>query len=246
MITLKGTHKTMALFNFTRAVEVSGNEKTGAVSTTYVSQASCPKECAFFNEGCYAESGMAGIWTNRLNKQVGGKDVDVDASEIALDEAKAIDSLTGQNDLRLHVVGDCRTGSAARIVAAAERFMGRFGRRVWSYTHAWRKVARSSWGKVSILASCETVAHVVDAMAQGYAAALVVDKHPEDGKAYKVGEIVMIPCPAQTKDGIQCVDCKLCWRDEWLLEAKRCITFEAHGSGAKKVRQALIQIGAAA
>jgi hypothetical protein len=83
-------------------------------------------------------------------------------------------------------------------------------------------------------------------MAQGYAAALVVDRHPEDGKAYRVGDIVMIPCPAQTKEGVQCVDCKLCWRDEWLLEAKRCITFEAHGSGAKKVRAALIQIGAAA
>ena len=87
---------------------------------------------------------------------------------------------------------------------------------------------------------------MVSAMSAGYAAALVVDKHPEDGRAYKVGDIVMVPCPAQTKKDVQCVDCKLCWRDEWLLEAKRCITFEAHGSGAKKVRAALIQIGAAA
>jgi hypothetical protein len=125
-------HTQMALFNFTRAVEVSGNEKTGAVSTTYVSQASCPKECAFFNEGCYAESGMAGIWTNRLNAQVGGKTALIDARQIARDEAKAVDSLTGQNDLRLHVVGDCRTAGAASIVSkAAERFMGKFGRRMW-------------------------------------------------------------------------------------------------------------------
>jgi hypothetical protein len=237
----------MALFNFTRAVEVSGNEKTGPVSTTYVTQASCWKGCAFFGEGCYAEYGKSGMWTGQLNEMVGGKEAAIDARKIARDEAKAIDSLTGKKDMRLHVVGDCRTNSAASIVAAAaERFMGRFGRKAWSYTHAWRKVARSSWGKVSILASCETVAHVVDAMSQGYAAALVVDKHPEDGRAYKVGEIVMVPCPAQTKDDVQCIDCKLCWRDEWLLEAKRCITFEAHGSGAKKVRAALIQIGAAA
>jgi len=237
----------VGLFKFTRAVEVSGNEKTGPVSTTYVAQASCDRSCAFFDSGCYAESGMAGIWTNRLNASIGGKETVIDARQIARDEAKAVDSLSGQNDLRLHVVGDCRTNSAASIVAAAaERFMGRFGRKVWSYTHAWRKVARSSWKSVSVLASCETVEHVVDAMAAGYAAALVVDKHPSDGKAFKVGDIVMVPCPAQTKEDVQCIDCKLCWRDEWLLSAKRVITFEAHGSGAKKVRAALIQIGAVA
>jgi hypothetical protein len=79
--------------------------------------------------------------------------------------------------LRLHTVGDCRTDEAARIVAAAaERYMDAGGGPVWTYTHAWRLVDRASWGRVSVLASCETPEQVELARARGYATAIVVDE----------------------------------------------------------------------
>jgi hypothetical protein len=79
--------------------------------------------------------------------------------------------------MRLHTVGDCRTDEAAKIVAAAaERYMDAGGGPVWTYTHAWRLVDRASWGRVSVLASCETPEQVELARARGYATAIVVDE----------------------------------------------------------------------
>src|SRR5207248_895946 len=96
----------------------STNAKLGAVSATYASQASCPPSCPWFKQGCYAESGPTGFTTRRLNRSdVRG------AVRIAREEARAIDALTGDRLLRLHVVGDARTKAAARVLgAAAQRY----------------------------------------------------------------------------------------------------------------------------
>jgi hypothetical protein len=222
------------------AVEKSANAKTGPVSATYVAQASCPGSCPFLDGGgCYGESGMVGIHSARLNKLAGGRKAKIDPRVIARQVAQALARLTGTRPTRLNVVGDSRTNKATQIVAKA---VARWTAKVWSYTHAWRTVLRDSWGAVSILASCETIADVKAAMSRGYAAAMVVDRHPDDGKAWTQDGITFIPCPAQTREDVTCMDCKLCWGDYWLLTTQRVITFAAHGSGQKAVKQQLIQI----
>jgi hypothetical protein len=206
------------------------NRKTGPVNVTHASQASCPKDCPFYGQGCYAEEGVQAFVTRRLNRAPERR-----AERIARREARAIGALKDPTKpLRLHIVGDARTDRAARILATAAR---QYSGPVWSYTHAWRRVARSSWGSVSVLASCETVSDVLEARTRGYAAALVVDRMPERTEALG-SELAGIPCPAQTRD-LQCIDCRLCFRDQALLAGGRVILFEAHGSGARKVRAAL-------
>src|SRR2546421_8042285 len=98
------------------AVETSTNAKLGPVSATYASQASCPRSCPWFGRGCYAESGLTGHTTRRLNRSALRG-----ALRIARAEARAIDALTGDRLLRLHVVGDARTDAAARELGAAAR-----------------------------------------------------------------------------------------------------------------------------
>jgi len=148
------------------AVETSTNAKLGPVSATYASQASCPRSCPWLGKGCYAENGLVGWQTRRLNSQIRS------ALRISQTEARAIDGLTGDRLLRLHVVGDAKTDAAAReLGAAARRYAARGnsphrGRKVRAYTHAWRAVARESWGEaVSVLASVETVRDARAAMA---------------------------------------------------------------------------------
>jgi hypothetical protein len=211
------------------AKEISGNEKLGKLSATYVSQGSCPLDCAFRNSGCYAEYGYAAITTKRVNESG-----DFTPAELARREAKGIDGLTGKRDMRLHVVGDCSTDYAAKIVSSASRrYQERHGKRVYTYTHAWRKVDRQSWRGVSVLASCEAPSHIADARARGYAAAIVVERF-KDTKAYSLdnGEKV-IPCPAQTKKGVTCETCKLCMDSERLLKSGLSIAFEAHSQGKR-------------
>jgi hypothetical protein len=215
------------------AVETSRNAKLGSCSATYVSQESCPRGCPFRGAGCYAEEGRVGLITRRLNR--GGRRT---PAGLARAEAEAIGRLTADRPLRLHVVGDCATPLAARIVAdAARRYRARRGSPVWTYTHAWRAVPRDCWGQVSVLASCESASQVAEARRAGYATALVVPEFPSD-RAFTVAGERVIPCPHQTR-GVTCRDCRLCWDDGRLWQCGLSIGFAAHGTGAAKVRLAL-------
>ena len=220
------------------AVEVSDNSKTGKVSATYATQESCWKGCPLKNNGCYAEHDFTGFTTRRLNAS-GMTDADI----IATNEANAIDTLTGELALRLHVVGDCKTNTAAQTVSAAsKRHTAKHGSAVWSYTHAWREVKRSSWDGVSILASCETSDDVKQAHGKGYAAAIVVEEHTQSNVYMRDG-LRILPCPQQTGKSANCAACKLCWNADYLFSSKTVIAFETHGGGEKKATAALVQIG---
>jgi hypothetical protein len=221
------------------AIETTDNRKLGLVSATYASQSSCPRSCPWFGAGCYAEVGHVAHTTRRLNRSALRSPV-----EVARVEARAIDTLTGDRLLRLHVVGDCRTNAAARVLGQACRryarcgMLPRRGKKVWTYTHAWRTVARESWGDaVSVLASVETVRDARVAMAAGYAAAVVVAAF-ERSSAYLVDGVTVLPCPEQTR-GVSCRDCGLCRDDERLRRSALVIGFQAHGSGGPAVRRRL-------
>lgn len=221
------------------AVEKSDNLKIGPCSCTWVAQISCPPSCPHMNSGCYAESGTAAFTTNRLNRAA--RDfATLSPGAVALIEAAGIDTLTGRRDLRLHVVGDARTNRAAQILsAAADRYIARGavkGKtvRVWTYTHA-RDTRRESWGRISVLRSCETIPQVRAAHTAGFAAAIVIPEHVND-RAYKLdNEFTGIPCPEQTGRAENCISCGLCMQDSKLHARKMVIVFAAHGQGKKKM-----------
>jgi hypothetical protein len=223
------------------AVETSDNRKLGPVSATYASQASCPGDCPFRAAGCYAEFGNVGHHTRRLNRSAARTPL-----AVAREEARAIDGLTGDRPLRLHVVDDCRTDAAARTVGAAvTRYARRGGRpaaggrkAAWTYSHAWREVRRESWGPdVAVLASVEAPGAAREAMDAGYAAAIVVGQFERDS-AYLLGGVTVLPCPHQTA-AVTCRECGLCRDDARLREAGIVIGFEAHGATAGRIQERL-------
>jgi hypothetical protein len=139
-------------------------------------------------------------------------------------------------------VGDCRTNTTAKIIsAAAKRYSARHKQPVWTYSHGTSKVKRESWGNVSVLASCETTQQAKDAMARGYAAAIIVDQFDKDSLYEKDG-IKILPCPEQTGKSRACTDCQLCFNDKQRLADGVVIGFTPHGSRQKAVRETLIQI----
>jgi hypothetical protein len=219
-----------------KAVEKSVNSKTGLVSVTYAPIHSCPKSCAFLNSGCYAQTGHCGIHLNRLNTTAEKYKV-VRPIDIAKREANAINDLSGERPLRLHIVGDCRTPKAAEVVAqAAYRYTKKQGQPVWTYTHAWKEIPREKWGSISVLASCETIEEAKHAMSRGYAASIVRLKEFQRPFIWK--DLVMMPCPEMTI-GTKCNKCKLCFNDKRLLEKKRVICFFPHGSQQYHAKEAI-------
>lgn len=224
-----------------KAVTTSGNRKIGRVSTTLAAQQSCPSSCPFRNAGCYAERGPLGYFQVRpLNNHA--DEALATPIDVAIAEAEAIDEMdvVVGRPLRLHTVGDCASDEAAELVsAAAERYQERGGGQPWTYTHAWRDVERESWGEVSVLASCETPAEVLEARQRGYATALVVVSH-ESERRYEYDGIALIPCPAETR-GRTCAECRLCFDDGRLRDSELTIGFAIHGDAAtkKRAREAL-------
>lgn len=248
-------------------VPVSDNSKTGRITTTYVAQSTCPPTCPLRSAGCYAESGLVGIQTHKLNKQ-GTSATEAAQSEVLLLRQYAKDILAGQHlrpptFMRLHVVGDVpnwgRVRELAQAVAswhrAVRQHYAKHGHTVTpkalAYTHNWRSVPRHHWGLISVLASCENLRQASEARAAGYTPALIVSKF-KSPNAYMLPEGLsyissdaeahwVIPCPAQTSSGrIQCVDCKLCFNDT--MRSGGLIGFEAHGCRTKKVQE-LVQLG---
>ena len=222
---------------YAMAFETSQNAKIGRTSATYATQASCPRSCPFFGNGCYAEVAFCGITTRRLNAYA--STLDLSPEDIADAEAREIAALTGKLPLRVHVVGDCRTnGAASTIGAAMVAHTAKHGQFAWTYTHAWRDVARESWHGASVLASVETADDARAAGARGYATAIVVSEHPSN-KVYDLDGVKVLPCPGEVNDAVTCATCGLCGKDSTLRERGLTIGFAAHSARAAQVKSAL-------
>jgi hypothetical protein len=199
----------------------------------------CPDSCPFKRDGnksrgCYADSGITGMTARQLERAARGmSSLEVVQCEAALIDAAfprgvPQDGAHGGRDLRLHVGGDVRTAEEAALLAgAAERWRARGGGSVWTYTHAWREIPRAAWGSISVLASVEDEEDAQRARERGYAPALVVVQHRGD-RARRSGELRIVPCPAETRQGTTCADCRLCL-DRDLHALGIAISFAIHG-----------------
>lgn len=237
----------MIKFSGVKYVSNSGNNKlmgSKKIDATYSSvKGSCPLTCPLKDNGCYAQAGPLGIHVNRLDKEVDG----LSALQLARNEVKAIDesyeggAVPAGRDMRLHVSGDCRTVAGAKLINnAVSRWKKRGGGNVWGYTHCWDHVMKEVWSNVSMLASVDTVEEAVYARQNGYAPALVVAEHPSE-KAYTLpgSDIKWIPCPAQTREGVGCSDCRICMDTDRLYRDNYGIAFAAHGCKKNSIKRRL-------
>jgi len=219
----------------TTAVEHSRDSKLSepdgsGMSATYAQQSTCPPTCALFKAGCYAEQGHVGFTTHRLNSAPAAT-----PAATAKAEAKQIGALSGTRHLRVHVVGDCRTPAAARIIGTAMvKHTQRRGKGAWTYTHAWRDVDKTEWSGASVLASCETPEQARAARAKQYPVALIVPKHASR-QVYRYKGLRVLPCPAQfqtvqpdgtMKRGTHCEHCAICREPEHLRDRGLVLGFE--------------------
>lgn len=230
-------------------VQGSHNKKLsadGKVDCTYTSiQKTCPETCELKDNGCYASQSYVGIVNSRLTKEASN----LSTLEIARAEAFVIDNSYGGGDIptnrhmRIHVSGDSRTVKGSKLINSA---VGRWKKRgdgtnkVWSYTHAWKKIPAKIWSNVSMLASVDKPSDVKEARELGYAPAIVVPDFKND-KAFYLDETdtKWLPCPAQTKDKVTCASCKLCMRSDFLYKNNIGIAFAVHGVRSEKLKRRL-------
>lgn len=267
----------------------TGNQKTGPTSATNVTQASCPNgennasgyRCPLLGQGCYAEETSQKWVTQRHNSAAGfdpknphsGSKYSVE--EIAEAEAFCLDAayqtweLIGLNNgVRLHVVGDCVTPQAARIVSrAAEKYVmpnlqgagvrtDSRRKNVWNYTHAWREVPRSAWSPgISVFASCDRIEDLEEAADRGYAPCVVVPDYVQKEAGKYSGKGIqlkngwtLLPCPYEVgmknaqNERVWCIECGFCLKDDFFRSKKFAVAFAAHTDKSVGVANRLIQI----
>lgn len=225
------------------ATPKSGNQKTGEVAATYVGTDRMCVDCDLKDtDACYHRTGY---YTRPIDARLNeaAREQKASVERIARAEARAIDGLLTSGrvkgrPIRLHVGGDTPTNEAAVIVAAAaRRYSERVDAPAYTYTHAWRRVSRTSWEGVSVLASIEDTRDGREAIERGYAPAVIVAKFDGD-RAFQRDGVTWIPCPSQTRD-VLCIDCGLCMNADALHKRGAGIAFEAHGTKAKNARVAV-------
>jgi hypothetical protein len=216
------------------AIDQTRNSKLGPMATTYAAKSSCPDACPLKAKGaCYGHMGPpASVWKRLQNG---------DPVAVAKAEAAVVDRLSGYLPLRLHTLGDCSTTEAAQILAAAaERYIAKHGQGVYTFTHAWRTIPRSAWGRINVLASCETLDECRQALALDYAASIVVNQHSSP-KLHVEDDLRMLPCLKQTERSETCLACGLCLHADKLRKSRTVIEIAAHGP-TKRVRMTLSEV----
>ncbi len=205
----------------------SSNVKTGPIPVTTTSSNSCPDDCAFNGNGCYAQSGPL-FWHWRA--------VDKGTRAISLDElCDKISALPANTLWRHNQAGDLPSdgkkidhASLRKLVAANA------GKRGFTYTHyrglhnyRMAKYATSMGFTVNL--SANTLAEADLLHKRGLP--VVVTLPQDGGDTHTPTGIKVKVCPAQKVEGMTCKLCKLCAR----ADRGFIIGFLSHGTGKRRV-----------
>jgi hypothetical protein len=212
------------------AVIDSKDKKIGRMNATYAPQVTCPPSCRFYPviQGDILDDDL------RLDVQL----------QFASIEARKIDGLPADRKLRVHVVGDASSASAAGTIGdAMVRYEARSpnGSQAYTYTHAWNEpipVPYMAWNGARVLASCETIDDIKAARALGYACEWTYAKH-NSRKVHERDGIKVLPCPNNFNKVVTCDKCMKCADIDLLKRKNWVIGLSLHGAVLKA--QAAIQ-----
>lgn len=231
----------------------SSNAKTGNIIQSYSSRATCPEKCPLKDGGCYAE----GYYTRKLWDRCDNPEdtryvANRDQLRLALLEA-TIQHIKGSPNVlfRHNVAGDVAIEGTSvidinrvNILADAVKYVNTlFPDSLIGYTYTHCEISEYSAGIIHeaaskgflINASCETVSEVMQAKALGINTVITSIDPDETKKALRASGVVGVQCPAQTHDGRNCEECRLCARDR-----KATVIFGIHGKTAKKAAKVIM------
>lgn len=220
----------------------SRNAKTGPIPVTTTGRDSCPDDCAFRGNGCYAEAGPLGaLWRGMTEAGPNGEFKNGRSTVKTMDWSdlcREVSNLPAGQLWRHNQAGDLpKQGGKIDVTLLAALVYANKGKRGFTYTHH------------NVLQDLENRAAVAGANAQGFTVNLsgntlshadmladlgiapVVAVVPLDTKANTTtpkGRKVVV-CPATIREDVSCADCQLCQRARDFI-----IGFPAHGPSKRK------------
>jgi len=212
-------------------VRVSRNRKTGPIPVTTTSANSCPPNCSFKGNGCYAESGPLAIHWRAVSAGARGSTFDELLQEIRTLRRHVLWRHNQAGDLTPEAPGVIDAGKLTRL-AMANR-----GRRGFTYTHYpltpdnQAPILHANRLGFTVNLSAETLVQA-DAYADlGIAPVVVVLPQGLTKPIRTSAGRQVIVCPASTGNS-DCLNCGLCQQ----RDRAAIVGFPAHGAGAQRVQ----------
>lgn len=207
----------------------SSNAKTGPIPVSTTERSSCPTDCAFRKNGCYADAGPLALHWNAVSAGARGTGWN--------EFCDAIANLPEGQVWRHNQAGDLPSdGAKIDVDAMALLVEANQGRRGFTYTHHSMDVADNAYAVAMANALGFTVNLSANSVSECDALAdlgigPVVTVLPIDqttNTTTPAGRRVVV-CPAAIREDVSCATCQLCSRQRDTI-----VGFPAHGSSAKR------------
>ena len=213
--------------------KVSGNGKTGPITTTRTERGSCPTTCPFYSAGCYAMLGRERMQWDRLNRSETGVNWNEFVSQIRRIVPNGV-------LWRHNTAGDLpHNDGNIDYLKLRQLIMANKGKKGFTYSHHVLNehniiaLQNANMMGFTVNASCESVDDADRVMSEHNIPAVAV-VHSEESRRFfttSSGRKV-ITCPAALHPGkVTCATCGLCQ----LADRKFVIAFPAHGASKRKV-----------
>lgn len=205
----------------------SSNVKTGPIPVSTTSSNSCPDDCVFKGNGCYADHGNLFLHWSAVDRGERGGSLELFCQNIAALPTNTLWRYAQAGDLP----GDGKEVdvTSLRKIATANR-----GKRGFGYTHyrglgAYAAVREALDAGFTINLSANNLAEVEELALTHLP---IVVTLPSDGRDCKTQSGIKIKvCPAQRSEGITCQSCRWCAKPD----REFVVGFLAHGTRKKNV-----------
>ena len=211
----------------------SANRKVGKIPVTTTTAKTCPDECAFKDNGCYADNGPLAMHWNKVTNGERGDDWST--------FIVTVKSFKDGQLWRHNQAGDL-AGNGKRLDADAcdELADANRGKRGFTYTHypvltdkhnaAVVKRMNDKGFVVNLSANNVKHADALYDLGIGPVATVLPETQTTNTVTPKGRKVVV--CPATIKDDVSCATCQLCARNRDAI-----IGFPAHGTTKRKANE---------
>ncbi len=209
----------------------SGNAKTGPIVASYIEATTCPDVCPLKKSGCYADSGPTLLQWRKTEDP---------AKSISWDEYMSRLRKAEPGRLFRHGVAGDLPGTGNRLdIGLLEELVGASSKlKGFAYTHkpldgpgeaVAVNLATAKGFVINLSADNLAEADRKASLGVGPVVTLLPSDTPLKGALRTPEGRKVVICPAQTRDDVTCVSCRLCARNRTSI-----VGFLAHGTSKRK------------
>lgn len=215
---------------YVKFVLVSANRKTGPIPVTMTSANSCPKSCAFYGRGCYAEAHILAIHWRRVSNGEGLSWPNF---------LRCIYDLPEGQLWRHNEAGDLPSppgdGEKIDFNRLKQLLNANHGKRGFTYTHKkhFEMIRFANESGFAVNLSCDTLAQCDEYAKERVPMTVVLPYDAPDKGNRTPGGLPVVVCPAQLRDSVTCKSCELCA----VSTRKSIVGFKAHGDRKKQITE---------